>query len=150
MPDTPLARAVPHPQKTRAGMYTKDEGIGRKKAGIGGKMKLIMIIGGMAQGKHAFAAQFTPARCIDGLAAQIRDAVRAGRDPLAEANASVRALVTGWEDIVLIYPEVGSGVVPLDPEERAWREAVGRAGCRIAAEADEVYRVVAGIAQRIK
>ena len=113
-------------------------------------MKLIMIIGGMAQGKHAVAAQFTHARCIDGLAAQIRDAVRAGRDPLAEANASVRALVTGREDIVLIYPEVGSGVVPLDPEERAWREAVGRAGCSIAAEADEVYRVVAGIAQRIK
>ena len=113
-------------------------------------MKLIMIIGGMAQGKHAFAAQFTHARYIDGLAAQIRDAVRAGRDPLAEANASVRALVTGREDIVLIYPEVGSGVVPLDPEERAWREAVGRVGCRIAAEADEVYRVVAGIAQRIK
>lgn len=150
MPDTPLARAIPQPQKTRAGMYTKDEDIGRKKAGIGGKMKLIMIIGGMAQGKHAFAAQFTHARCIDGLAAQIRDAVRAGRDPLAEANASVRALVTGREDIVLIYPEVGSGVVPLDPEERAWREAVGRAGCSIAAEADEVYRMVAGIAQRIK
>lgn len=113
-------------------------------------MKLIMIIGGMAQGKHAFAAQFTHTRCIDWLAAQIRDAVRAGRDPLAEANASVRALVTGREDIVLIYPEVGSGVVPLDPEERAWREAVGRAGCSIAAEADEVYRMVAGIAQRIK
>ena len=123
-------------------------------------MKLIMIIGGMAQGKHAFAAQFTHARCIDGLAAQIRDAVRAGRDPLAEANASVRDFVTMWEstssddlaktqDLVLIYP-VGSGVVPLDPEERAWREAVGRVGCRIAAEADEVYRVVAGIAQRIK
>ena len=115
----------------------------------------------MAQGKHAFAAQFTYARCIDGLAAQIRDAVRAGRDPLAEANASVRDFVTGREsaatddlaeaqDVVLIYPEVGSGVVPLDPEECAWREAVGRAGCRIAAEADEVYRVVAGIAQRIK
>lgn len=150
MSDTPLARAVPQPQKTRAGMYTEDEDIGRKKAGIGGKMKLIMIIGGMAQGKHAFAAQFTHARCIDGLAAQIRDAVRAGRDPLAEANASVRALVTGREDIVLIYPEVGSGVVPLDPEERVWREAVGRVGCRIAAEADEVYRMVAGIAQRIK
>ena len=146
-------------------------------------MKLIMIIGGMAQGKHAFAAQFTHARCIDGLAAQIRDAVRAGRDPLAEANAFVRTIVTTREsassddlaemqdivdssarcghtyrgcdlaeaqDVVLIYPEVGSGVVPLDPEERAWREAVGRVGCRIAAEADEVYRVVAGIAQRIK
>ena len=124
-------------------------------------MKLIMIIGGMAQGKHAFAAQFAHVRCIDGLAAQIRDAVRAGRDPLAEANVSVRDFVTTREstssndlaetqDLVLIYPEVGSGVVPLDPEEREWREAVGSVGCRIAAEADEVYRVVAGIAQRIK
>ena len=131
-------------------MYTKDKDIGRRKAGTGGKMKLIMIIGGMAQGKHAFAAQFTHATLVDGLADQIRDAVRAGRDPLAEANASVRELVTGREDVVLIYPEVGSGVVPMDPEERTWREAVGRVGCRIAAEADEVYRVVAGIAQRIK
>ena len=124
-------------------------------------MKLIMIIGGMAQGKHTFAAQFTHARCIDGLAAQIRDAVFAGRDPAEEANAFVRGIVTTREsapledlaetqDLVLIYPEVGSGIVPMDPEERAWREAVGRAGCRIAAEADEVYRVVAGIAQRIK
>ena len=101
-------------------MYTKDEDIGRRKVGIGGKMKLIMI---------------------DGLAAQIRDAVRAGRDPLEEANTSVRDFVTTREsassddlaetqDLVLIYPEVGSGVVPLDPEERAWREAVGRVGCR--------------------
>ena len=81
--NTPLAHAVSQPSKTRAGMYTEDEDIGRRKAGIGGKMKLIMIIGGMAQGKHAFAAQFAHVRCIDGLAAQIRDAVRAGRDPLA-------------------------------------------------------------------
>ena len=124
-------------------------------------MKLIMIIGGMAQGKHAFAAQFMHARCVDGLAERIREAALADRDPLEEANAFVRMIVTTREnttpddlaetqDLVLIYPEVGSGIVPMDPEERAWREAVGRVGCRIAAEADEVYRMVAGIAQRIK
>ena len=57
-------------------------------------MKLIMIIGGMAQGKHAFAAQFTHARCIDGLAAQIRDArldeyLRAHRDAMAGGPAAL-------------------------------------------------------------
>lgn len=113
-------------------------------------MKLIMIIGGMAQGKHAWAAQYPNFVRVDDLAEQIRAAVQAGRDPIAEGNAAVRAIIAGQQDTVLIYPEVGSGVVPMDPKERAWREAVGRAGCRIAAEADEVYRMVAGIAQRIK
>ena len=72
------------------------------------------------------------------------DAVRAEVDDLLDAwrTCTVPAIA--------VSNEVGSGVVPLDPEERAWREAVGRVGCRIAAEADEVYRVVAGIVQRIK
>ena len=125
-------------------------------------MKLIMIIGGMAQGKHAFAAQFTHARCIDGLAAQIRDAVRAGRDPLEEANASVRDFVTTREsassddleetqDLVLIYPEVGSGVVPLDPDAAspqkltrciAWSPASRRESSREAAAQNEKQRLI--------
>lgn len=114
-------------------------------------MKLIMIIGGIAQGKHAFAATcFPDFTCIDDRAEAVRHALKAGRDPQEEANAFVRTLRAEPQDIVLIYPEVGSGVVPMNPEERAWREAIGRAGCIYAAEADEVYRMVSGIAQKIK
>ena len=46
--------------------------------------------------------------------------------------------------------EVGLGIVPLDRKVREWREATGRALCRIAAEADEVYRVSCGIGMKIK
>lgn len=114
-------------------------------------MKLIMIIGGIAQGKHAFAATtFPEMHCIDDRAEAVRRALEAGRDPQEETRAFLKSLRKEQQDTVLIYPEVGSGVVPMDPEERAWREAVGRAGCIYAAEADEVYRMVSGIAQKIK
>ena len=45
-------------------------------------MKLIMIIGGIAQGKHAFAAtHFPDFTCIDDRAEAVRRALKAGRDP---------------------------------------------------------------------
>ena len=51
---------------------------------------------------------------------------------------------------VITSDEVGLGIVPLDRKVREWREATGRALCRIAAEADEVYRVSCGIGMKIK
>lgn len=46
--------------------------------------------------------------------------------------------------------EVGSGVIPVLAEEREAREATGRLLILLAKEADEVIRLVCGIAQRIK
>ena len=55
-----------------------------------------------------------------------------------------------WEKSVLVCREVGGGVVPIDPMERAWREAVGSL-CRYLAEnADRVSRIFCGIEQRLK
>ena len=51
---------------------------------------------------------------------------------------------------VLICDEVGCGVTPLDRGDREWREQVGRACCRLAAEAEAVYRVHCGVGVRIK
>ncbi len=53
-------------------------------------------------------------------------------------------------DAAVICDEVGCGVVPVNAEERFWRDAVGRAGCRAAAEADSVVRIVCGIAIPLK
>ena len=53
-------------------------------------------------------------------------------------------------EAVVTANEVGGGVVPMDPEERAWREACGRALCVLAGHADQVTRVVCGIGVRIK
>ena len=46
---------------------------------------------------------------------------------------------------VVIATEVGGGVVPVDPEERAARETAGRLACLLAQRADAVVRVFCGI-----
>lgn len=53
-------------------------------------------------------------------------------------------------DAVVIADEIGCGVVPIDRNDRAWREAVGRALCVIAQESEQVVRVMCGIGVRIK
>ena len=53
-------------------------------------------------------------------------------------------------DAVVVANEVGAGVVPMNREDRAFREAVGRALCVIAQKAESVTRCVCGIGVRIK
>lgn len=53
-------------------------------------------------------------------------------------------------DAVVISDEVGLGVVPLTHEDRAYREAAGRAACALAEKAESVELVRCGIAIRIK
>lgn len=59
-------------------------------------------------------------------------------------------LAAGNPDIVIVTNELGCGVVPIDPAERFWREAVGRICTCLAARADEVVRVSCGIGMRLK
>lgn len=51
---------------------------------------------------------------------------------------------------IVIASELGGGVVPIDPEERAAREAAGRLACLLARRADTVVRVVCGLPQVLK
>ncbi len=51
---------------------------------------------------------------------------------------------------ILVTDEVGCGIVPFHREERLWREASGRLNCRIAAAADQVWRVCCGMGTQIK
>ncbi|MCQ2969228.1 MAG: bifunctional adenosylcobinamide kinase/adenosylcobinamide-phosphate guanylyltransferase [Clostridium sp.] len=53
-------------------------------------------------------------------------------------------------DIIIISNEIGYGIVPLDKEERIWREETGRACTTIAKKAAIVTRVMAGIPVNIK
>lgn len=46
---------------------------------------------------------------------------------------------------VVIATEVGGGVVPMDAQERANREAAGRLSCLLAGQADQVIRVFCGL-----
>ena len=52
--------------------------------------------------------------------------------------------------LVIISDEIGNGIVPMEKEDRFWREETGRILCRIAEQADKVERIICGIPQRIK
>ena len=54
------------------------------------------------------------------------------------------------EKEVVACSEVGSGVIPMHFEQRRAREATGRLCVQLAARADKVVRMVAGIPMVIK
>nr|WP_297176345.1 bifunctional adenosylcobinamide kinase/adenosylcobinamide-phosphate guanylyltransferase [uncultured Agathobaculum sp.] len=103
----------------------------------------VLIIGGAHQGKAALARALYPALPLcENLHLRVRDELAAGRDPMALLGTIGGHAVT--------CDEVGCGVVPIDRADEAYREAVGRLCCALAAEADVVVRVTAGIPQFIK
>lgn len=53
-------------------------------------------------------------------------------------------------EILIISNELGYGVVPMEKKDRMWREAVGRLCTSLAAESDEVIRVVCGVGMKLK
>ena len=107
-----------------------------------------LYIGGVCQGQEEMARAENPAAEIfPDFHETIRKAVLAeGQDPRAFA----RSFCEAHPDAVVIANEVGAGVVPMNREERAFREAVGRALCVIAQNAVSVTRCVCGIGVRIK
>ncbi len=123
---------------------------------------MLLIVGGSFQGKKQIARELAEERnrtggeggrwtVIPDFHQRIREYLQAhpgeGREAL---RAFARRTVQENPDAVITLDEVGCGVVPVDREEREYREAVGAAGQELAALAGEVYRVTAGIPVRIK
>lgn len=103
----------------------------------------VLIIGGAHQGKAALARALYPALpLVENLHVRVREELAAGRDPLA--------LLDSLRGHAVTCDEVGCGVIPIDRADEAYREAVGRLCCALAAGADAVVRVTAGIPQYIK
>lgn len=55
-----------------------------------------------------------------------------------------------WKDAVVICEDIFCGVVPIDPDMRAWREMCGRLCTYLVREADSVTRVFCGLEQTLK
>ena len=53
-------------------------------------------------------------------------------------------------DKIWIADDISQGVVPIEADRRAWREAVGRTLLWLGKESDEVHRVFCGLGQRLK
>ena len=67
-----------------------------------------------------------------------------------EAENLAESISRENKDAVIFLPEVGCGIIPIDEKERIFREALGRAGCILSENADEVFLVTMGIGQKIK
>ena len=112
---------------------------------------MVLFIGPLYSGKHdaakAYAEvtgkQLSDLRVCEDAAAFLTDSGSSER--LGQITGELAANY----DIIL-STEVGSGLVPVDEGERAAREAAGRLSILLAEQADEVYRVVAGIAKKLK
>ena len=107
-----------------------------------------LYIGGVYQGQEELARSENPGSVIFGdFHETIRRAVlQEGKEP----REFVRVFCEQYPDAVVYADEVGAGVVPMLAEERAFREAVGRAMCIIAQNSESVTRCVCGIGVRIK
>lgn len=105
---------------------------------------LILIIGGAFQGKSEFAKRFN-LPILDNL----QDKVKAIFQNRVDVKEEIIKQVEG-KNIVVICNEVGCGIIPLDKTERVYREITGRVLIDIAKIADQVYKIEAGIAQKIK
>ena len=126
---------------------------------------MIMIIGGAFQGKKDFAKErfslsdtdvldgekcdinaVFSAGCVNNYHALIKRIIGEKIDPIEFTERLCREN----PNIIIITNEIGSGIIPLEKNERIWREYAGRAGCMIAKNSELVVRIFCGIAEVIK
>ena len=119
---------------------------------------MILVIGGAFQGKGSFAAQLAeadrerpghPVLCNvhERIKAWLEEHPDAGQE---EIRRMAEKLAEENPDSIVTMDEVGYGIVPISEKERQYREAVGWSGQVLAAQAETVYRIVAGIPVKIK
>ncbi|MFL5669682.1 MAG: bifunctional adenosylcobinamide kinase/adenosylcobinamide-phosphate guanylyltransferase [Chloroflexota bacterium] len=73
-------------------------------------------------------------------------------DPILDGPmaAGLAAIAERPGPVIVVSDEVGSGIVPMHAGARAYRDLVGIAHQRLAARADEVYLLVAGLPLALK
>jgi adenosylcobinamide kinase/adenosylcobinamide-phosphate guanylyltransferase len=69
---------------------------------------------------------------------------------LAEAQGILDAFRAHDATWIVVSNEVGLGIVPAYPLGRLYRDALGRVNQKLAAEADRVVLMVAGLPMRLK
>ena len=126
---------------------------------------MVVILGGAFQGKLAYAQEHcgigpedvftcsddrmeldTAKRCIDHLERFALACVRGGAEP----KEKMKKMLPELAGSVVICEDIFCGVVPVDPEMRAWREATGRMMNELCRHADRVVRLFCGIPQVLK
>lgn len=76
----------------------------------------------------------------------VKNCILEGGCPEAEMESFLKC----YKNCIIISDEIGNGIVPTDSFEREYREHTGRLLVRLAENAEEVWRIICGIGQRIK
>lgn len=99
---------------------------------------MLFVTGPLYSGKRTFSQKFGGRQICDvqNLAANATDL-----EKLADELAAYD---------VVIATEIGGGIVPIDPAERAAREAAGRLACLLAARASCVVEMFCGLPMVLK
>ena len=99
---------------------------------------MLFVTGPLYSGKRTFSQKFGGRQICDvqNLAANATDL-----EKLADELAAYD---------VVIATEIGGGIVPIDPAERAAREAAGRLACLLAAQASCVVEMFCGLPMVLK
>lgn len=118
---------------------------------------MILIIGGAYQGKLDYAKSALGVTevytCTGGeidfskpCIYQIEEFTRVHPDPVAYFKENREK----WQNCVLICRDIFCGVVPIEAEDRAWRQRTGRLCQFLSCEAEQVSRIFCGLEQRLK
>ena len=115
---------------------------------------MVIVVGGYASGKRTYVKSlgYEDVDMSDGVLDE-RPVLLNLQDLIAAASGDVQpeALAQSVADKeVVTCCEVGNGIVPLNPGERAWREQVGRTLNILSERADRVVRMVCGIPVALK
>ncbi len=87
---------------------------------------------------------------VDCLTLWLTNLMLGNHDILAATDALAAALERRQAPVVLVSNEIGLGLVPETPLGRAFRDEAGRLNQRVAAVADRVLFMVAGLPMTVK
>ncbi len=87
---------------------------------------------------------------VDCLTLWVSNLMGAERDIDAETARLIEALPQLGGPVVFVANEVGLGIVPDNALARAFRDHAGRLNQRLAAEADQVFFIAAGLPLKLK
>ena len=90
------------------------------------------------------------ARLVDCLTLWLSNLLHAGRNWSEEGALLTAALGRQRSPVILVTNEVGLGIVPDNALARSFRDAAGLLNQNVAAVADEVELVVAGLPMKVK
>ena len=113
---------------------------------------MVLIVGGAASGKYAYLESlgYGPEDIADGVLDDKKVLYGLEKLVAADPEGAGAFLTELLKKEVVACCEVGSGVIPVRYEQRRAREATGRLCVQLAAHADKVVRLVAGIPITIK